>query len=709
MKIFFYIVLCFFTAIVSLHAQPESPKEVFGELLYYSLEELMDVSIVTASKYSQRLFDAPANVVVITDRDIAQKGYMTLPDILRDVPMIDINSPGQGYQTDIGGRGVNDSLNSDKYWQLLIDGHNMTWHQFYRKNLSAAWLSVENIKRIEIVKGPSSSLWGANAYLGIINIITKKKEDIENGIISFGGGSNFTYASNLTLSGPLLDNGYIYSTISLYHENVSRKIKEWSEVKGDDVVPDGNDSSYYNSYTKIGYGDFSVKGMISIDKSKKAISSFSVGAEDTMFSINKYFVDAAWEHTFSNFNELAFSLYYDRTEWGDDARYEDNPYNDPITDPGNPSSDAEGVQHFVRKMSGGDNIYGSRIHTHLNIISGLSVVLGAEFEYRDILRWNFPEVWEAENLDEPGFRTYIAGGYGQVTYSPISLISIIAGARYDYHKIYKEAFSPRAVLLIKPVDDLVIKTMYGRAYKAPSIHELFYHRKNSYYGNPSLEPEYSNTYEGQIIYTFRDIMSISVSGFYIDMRDSIHYIERDQSEPLVNESSFPVSQRPDGTSNYYQQVNEGHSVTTGIESGMRFHPYKFLQVTLDGTYRYPINKNTNEVLNYAAKYKIFLSITYTLMEKFSFCLSGKYISSKKTEEKIFSEPGYEYNMTRDTTKEAPGYFLINFSFNALRIVENLNLLFKVENITNNEYYDAGKDVLYNQPGISFYGKLTYTF
>jgi outer membrane receptor for ferrienterochelin and colicin len=687
-----------------LYSQDDK-KTTFDELYKMSIEELMNIEIFSASKKSEKIIEAPANVTVITSEEIKKKGYLTLLDILRDVPMIDINSPGQGYFTDIGARGVNLRATMGKHWQMLIDGHDMGWHQFYRNHLSAAWLTVDNIDRIEIVKGPASALWGANAYLGVINIITKGNSGSDTGFLSATGGGNSTYSLNGTFIGKFGNDGSIYSTISIFHDNIPRKIKEWSEIKGEDVILKGSSSHFFNSYTKIAYGDFYAKAMISEDKSRHPISSFSVGADDSRFFLNKYWVDAGWKHSFGDGYEIDISSYYDMMGWDDDAHYEDNPYNGPLViDTGDPDS----KEHYLRDIAAKDDVYGARILSTNKLTSSLSLVLGSEYKYINSIRWHFPKVWEHDSLETPEFTTNEYNVYTQLTFVPISSVRILGGIRYDYHEIYKEVFTPRLSAVFVPSDNFIIKAMYGRAYKAPSLHELYYFRKDAVYGNPLLEPEYNNTLETQIIYFLSKNLQFSATAFFIDMRNIIGYQTRDLSLPLLGENSFPQSQRPSGTKNYRQQANHGHYVSRGVEARIDFQPINNLRLSLDGTYRKPIDKlNNNEELNYAAKYKLFFNIVYTLMDKYTLSVSGKYLSSKKLPEHIFVEPGYPYSPSEDISQEAPAYFISNLSLTAQNIVEKVDIILVIDNITNKEYYDAGRNVLFHQTGISAYTKIIF--
>jgi outer membrane receptor for ferrienterochelin and colicins len=691
------IVLVTMTTCIFLFAQDED----------MGLEQLLFQEVVTVTKTLTPVASSPANVTIITAQEIENRGYKTILDILRDVLAIDINSPGQGYQTDVGGRGVNDNLSCGKHWQVLIDGHDMTWRQFYRNNVSQAWLLVDNIKRIEVVKGPSSSLWGANAFLGVINIVTKDKTDIGQNLVTFGGGHNSVVSTNESVNMIINDRLSVFSTFSVYNDDIYRKIKEWSEIAGKDIVLGNSESRYINSYTKLEYGELSIKGMISLDYSYKAISSFSVGAKHSYFPIEKYWIEPGWEHFFLG-NKIRSQIltYFDYTTWGNNAAYEDNPYAGDIVDPANPP----GGSHFIRHMKASDHIYGAKLQTDITPVDELSIVSGIDYEYRDMIRWYYTEVFDYLNLEEPQFSPYQIGGYIQCSYKPVRLVALYAGARYDYHSVYEGQTSPRASIVLSPVNNLFIKGIYGRAFKAPSIHELYYFRKNAYYGNPSLTPEYTNTWEGQLVYARKKVM-FNIGAFLVDMTDVIAYVRQPADQVLIGEDDFPAEQRPDGTVDYSQQMNIGHYRTQGIEAQMYVIPVEGLKLSIGGTYRKPesIEDDTTTALPYSAQYKAIFGLEYSGIEKLTCSIFGRYVGVQDVPERLFNEPGSPYSMTEDPTLEAPEYMIVDASIVIRNILKNVNVLFKVENILNEEYYDPARDVLYNQPGISTFIKVTVSF
>jgi len=161
----------------------ESTAEVLTEL---SLPELMDVEVTTASKKPESVSDVSAAVFVITREDIRRSGALTLPDVLRMAPGVEV---AQTHDNDwyVSIRGFNEE--SENKLLVLIDGRTI-----YSPIMSGVFwfeqdIVLEDIERIEVIRGPGATIWGANAVNGVVNIITRHAKDRQGGLVSAGGGT----------------------------------------------------------------------------------------------------------------------------------------------------------------------------------------------------------------------------------------------------------------------------------------------------------------------------------------------------------------------------------------------------------------------------------------------------------------------------------------------------------------------------------------
>jgi outer membrane receptor for ferrienterochelin and colicins len=185
-----FILICFvLSSLVDLSAQDEG-TELEEMLAIFSEEQI----VVSALKKPSLVLKSPSIMSVISARQIKQMGFRTLVDVLKIVPGFYISMDETG-EREIAVRGVLDDA-SQKV-KVLIDGHsiNDVWRGGAMWNFDD--LPVENIKRIEIIRGPGSALYGQNAFLAVVNIITKDTDDIDGIQLTASGGSFDTQNYNI--------------------------------------------------------------------------------------------------------------------------------------------------------------------------------------------------------------------------------------------------------------------------------------------------------------------------------------------------------------------------------------------------------------------------------------------------------------------------------------------------------------------------------
>lgn len=135
-----------------------------------------ETMVVTASSVEQNLKDAPASISVITQEDLQRKPVQNLKDVLKEVPGVQLTNEGDNRKG-VSIRGLDSS-----YTLILVDGKRVNSRNavFRHNDFDLNWIPVDSIERIEVVRGPMSSLYGSDALGGVVNIITKKKS-VRNG------------------------------------------------------------------------------------------------------------------------------------------------------------------------------------------------------------------------------------------------------------------------------------------------------------------------------------------------------------------------------------------------------------------------------------------------------------------------------------------------------------------------------------------------
>ena len=175
------------------------------ELRDLSIEQLSSIQISSVSKSVEPLSDAPAAIYVISHDDVMRAGATTLPEMLRMAPNLEV-AQIDAVSYAISARGFNVGLNAALSNKLLVlvDGRSVYTPLFGGVYWDMQGVPPEDIERIEVVSGPSATLWGANAVNGVINIITRKSSDTEGGVFEVGGG-NLMRTASLQYGGRLAD------------------------------------------------------------------------------------------------------------------------------------------------------------------------------------------------------------------------------------------------------------------------------------------------------------------------------------------------------------------------------------------------------------------------------------------------------------------------------------------------------------------------
>lgn len=151
-----------------------------------SIEELMNIEVTSVTKKPQKLYESAAAIYVITQEDIRRSGMTNIPELLRLVPGLNVAQIGANKWA-ISSRGFN-GLYANKLL-VLIDGRTVYSPLFNGVFWDVQDTPLEDIERIEVIRGPGGTLWGANAVNGIINIITKLAKDTQGGMVSAGAGN----------------------------------------------------------------------------------------------------------------------------------------------------------------------------------------------------------------------------------------------------------------------------------------------------------------------------------------------------------------------------------------------------------------------------------------------------------------------------------------------------------------------------------------
>src|SRR3984885_1084908 len=201
------VLLCLLPLLAPSQALAQKKDET-PNLLDMSLEDLMSIeidSVSGVSGFKQKVTEAPASVTIITSEEIQRYGYRTLADILRNVRGFYVSYDRNYSYVGVRGFGLPGQYNNTI--ALLIDGHRLNDNIFDSALIGTEFpIDVDLIDRVEVIRGPNSSLYVASAFLGVVNIITKRGQDLQGVNVSGEVASNGTYQGRISY-GKKFDNG----------------------------------------------------------------------------------------------------------------------------------------------------------------------------------------------------------------------------------------------------------------------------------------------------------------------------------------------------------------------------------------------------------------------------------------------------------------------------------------------------------------------
>jgi iron complex outermembrane receptor protein len=285
----------------------------FAEL---SLEELMDIQVYSVSKRAQSLNDSAAAIYVLTQDDIRRTGATSIPELLRWVPGMEVAHIDANTWA-ITARGFNDRFANKLL--VLIDGRSVYTPLFAGVYWDVQDTLIEDIDRIEVIRGPGGTLWGANAVNGVINIITKSAVDTQGVLVAAGGGTEENFFSQGRYGGKIGDNAHY----RVYGKYFDRGVFEdpadgdadddWGTGQGgfriDAKLSDKNELMIKGD----GYQGERDNGQLEAQLAAPYVTAFD--SENDVVGGN---IIARWTHTLSEDVQFNLQAYYDRTERDDE-------------------------------------------------------------------------------------------------------------------------------------------------------------------------------------------------------------------------------------------------------------------------------------------------------------------------------------------------------------------------------------------------------
>ena len=503
----------------------EQPVEVHvGQQTQLELQLTQSEEVTAASRVSESTEDAPASVSIVSSQELRAMGYPTLAEALRGIRGMYL-SDDRSYVT-AGIRGFSRPGDYGNRILVLVDGHptndNYIWSSYMGFDLR---VDLEDIERIEVVRGPGSVLYGTSAFFGVINLVTRHRDEPTH---TEAGVSTAEYGVFRARAASVLKTAHVGAWISASYAHATGRDFTFPEYQGDATDPN----------VERGYGGFPVNGLA------RAVDGFEAGTVTGRVTYKALTAQFLWNsrtkkiptgiygtifndpnNTFTDihgFGEVRFEPQITRDlQWLSRGHINISDFRSVGM---YPAPDGPSYDSFRGRWAGLEQrfVYAPS--------SALRLTLGGEairhFQARQV-GYNSQGHYITDSAGNAGRDDpfSVVAGYVLGDFVPTPAFKISAGARLDYLSNLDSfdlaaSINPRLAFIVKPYEGGNLKIMGGKAFRAPSVYELYY-RSTTQEISAGLRPE--QIYSGEIEFTHRFSSTVSavLAGYVNVVKDLI--------------------------------------------------------------------------------------------------------------------------------------------------------------------------------------------
>ncbi|MHB8880964.1 MAG: TonB-dependent receptor plug domain-containing protein [Thermodesulfovibrionales bacterium] len=633
-------------------AQAASEEEQAFLSMYFTSEEL-EIS----TRRAIPLRKAPAIATVITDREIYNMGARTLMDVLKLVPGMGIAITDQGFfRLEVRGTVTGQS----EKVLIMIDGHGLN------RNIAGSsfpffldYLSLDTIKKIEIVRGPGSALYGTNAFVAVINIITKSAEDMEGAHLSVSGGS-FDTRKYSFLAGKTFRNGLKISAGIDYMKTDGPDLRitrdrlsgtPFTTAPGNaDTRFEGAGINYEVSYRNLTYrGQY-----LANDRGAYLGLGFALTNFNSIKSYN-FWQELSYSHSFTEKFSSKIKLYYDYFNQDWLVKVFPNGFAGSF-----PNGMIGGPKAKDRTL-GGEIQFDYSLSDANRLLAGIAYEEMKQYDVKAISNFNpntgaflgpVQDISSFGNWNRNAKRDIFAA-YLQDEWKIKDNVSLTAGVRFDHYSDFGDTTNPRLGIVWRFLENADLKLLYGQAFRAPSFTELYTVNNPTLIGNPDLAPERIKTYEASIGYTYSERFRIDLNYFHNDMDNLI----------VRNLATSPAT-----------YANLGRAESKGIEavlSGKYSHDNYW---KLAYSWQDPRDSHTGERIAFVPSSRASAGVNHGF---------SKYLVSHV--DVLWTGP--RPRPTGDTRDDVASYTTVDLTLTLRNIYKNLEIQAAIHNLLNEKYED----------------------
>jgi outer membrane cobalamin receptor len=510
-----------------------------SDLSDLSLEQLMEIRVETATREPQPVREAPAILSVITRDDIRAWGFQSVAEALVLVPgMYCIDD----YLTaDCGVRGVTGGQRGySKVLKVMIDGQPVGFRPDGTSFLGPEMIPIEVVERIEVVRGPVSALYGANAFFGAINVITRRSD----GETALGARVRIGDERGVRVAGAYVGGGDGWSAtagVTAVHARYDGRALPGSSPEYGRYAADDNLTARdavqrpMSAFGRVGLrrGPIEVEAAARYGMLDSVAEFLDFGQLTHENRVALRSLDARVLGRYTPIDRVVVTA----SVGGSDGR----PSDDEHLSTGAAAS-------FPRRRFGSravDALLEGRLRLFGDddwLSVGLDWSRDRE-ELIEILSVDRQTGTETLTSNLAGEKTLSnAGVYVQAIVHPLEQVGLTGNVRYDHHNVYGSAAHYRVGAVVTPMPELSIKLLYGTSFKAPSALELYAQPlfPGEVVGNPDLHPENARLIEAEALWRPRRALSFALSGFVSQVRDKVELV------PIENNTEPTNVARQDG-------------------------------------------------------------------------------------------------------------------------------------------------------------------
>ena len=628
-----------------------------------TLEELSNIQVYSASKHMQSASDAPSSVSVITADEIQKYGYRTLADILESVRGFYIT-----YDRDysfVGVRGFGRLGDWNTRILVLIDGHRINNNAVGQAMVGTEFpVDVDLIERVEIIRGPSSSLYGAQAFLAVINVITRKLPQLKGAELSFAPASFGTYEGRASYGGQykgidMLLSGTFYNSQgpTLFFPQFDSPATNYGITRNTDY------ESSQHILAAISFRGFTLQALFSARDKGVPTGYFGTVFNDPRTANLDYhqYLDLSYRHSVGEKWDLTARTSYDQARLQSPLAYATG-----LPD----GSNTVDVYSFRGNWWNGD------VKLTRTLLEKHRITLGTEIT--DNLRQDQGEYIPIGNVFTPvPASSLIWALYGQDEFTIKHELTLSAGLRYDHYSDFGGTANPRLGLIYHLFHPTTLKLLYGTAFRAPEPYELTPDLGAFYNNNLQLRPEKIRSIEGVVEQGIGQHLTLSGSVFQNWISDLISV------ETIAGQEVYE---------------NPGKADAIGVEVELDGHLASGIKARASYSYVDAEDPSTHQVLTNSPQHlgKLDLSVPVQQQRLFA-SLDAQYTSPVQT-------------LAGNTLG---GFSVLNVTLLGHALGKHLDLSASAYNILDKKYFDPGRpedpENAIQQDGRNFRIKITARF